>query len=76
MARTLPLAAQLIADLFVAIEQDDLVATLEATHALADRIGVEAASAISRALLADRYPTPPQHTLALPDVPIPLVACA
>lgn len=74
MARELPLAAQLIADLFVAIEQDDFLATMEATDALAERIGLDAASAVSRALLADRR---------LPDLPAApraeparLVACA
>lgn len=49
-----PLTAQLVADLFLAIEQDDPLAARLATQALAKRIGVSAAIALAAALIADR----------------------
>jgi hypothetical protein len=77
MARQIPLAAQLIADLFVAIDQNDPLATLEATQALADRVGSEAATAITRALLADqRQHATPELYAPLAELPVTLVHCA
>jgi hypothetical protein len=78
MARQIMPAAQIIADLFVAIEQDDPLATLEAAQALADRVGSQAAAAITRALLADhRRPTAPEtFAPGLSDAGFPLVSCA
>ena len=77
MARQIPLAAQLIADLFVAIEQNDPLATLEATQALADRVGSQAATAITRALLADhRRQGTPETYAPMGEVPAMLVHCA
>ena len=76
MARQLPLATQLVADLFVAIEEHDPLATLEATQALADRIGMQAATALSRALLSDhRGPVGPER-LASAELPLRSVPCA
>jgi hypothetical protein len=77
MARQFPLATQLIADLFVAIEQDDPLATLQATQALAERVGSQAATAIAIALLADRRDPHGVHSFApFEGYAVPLVACA
>lgn len=57
MAHPSPLTAQLVADLFLAIDQDDPAATFAAARALADRIGEPAALALARGLIADhRWP--------------------
>lgn len=77
MARRMLPVAQIIADLFVAIEQDDPLATLEATQALADRVGSQAATTIARALLADhRRPAAPETFAPGGDAFFPLVPCA
>jgi hypothetical protein len=54
MAYDMPLTAQLVADLFLAIDQEDAAATFAAARALAARIGEPAALALARGLLADR----------------------
>ncbi len=71
----LPLTAQLVADLFLAIEQDDPLAARLATQALAKRIGVSAAVALAAALIADRS-LPPEQTSHLPAWNPTLVRCA
>lgn len=78
MARLIMPVAQIIADLFVAIEQDDPMATLEAAQALADRVGSQAATTITRALLADhRRPAAPETFAPAGADPIfPMVPCA
>lgn len=75
MAYPTPLTAQLVADLFLAIEQDDVLAARIATQALAKRIGMAAASSLAAALLADRA-LPPEHTSHLPEWNAALVRCA
>lgn len=76
MARQIPLATQLVADLFVAIEEHDPLATLAATHALADRIGTQAATALASALLVDhRSPVGPER-FAVVVPPLRTVPCA
>ncbi len=54
MARQFPLTAQLVADLFLAVEQEDPEATFSAARALAARIGAPAAIALARGLIDDR----------------------
>lgn len=54
MARPIPLTAQLVADLFLAIDAEDPAATFAAARALAARIGEPAALALARGLIADR----------------------
>jgi GAF domain-containing protein len=76
MARQSPLATQLVADLFVAIEECDPLATLEATQALADRIGSQAAVALARALLADRRTSMIDPALLQAETTFQPVACA
>jgi hypothetical protein len=82
MARQTTPVAELIADLFVAIEQDDPLGTLEATQALAERVGAHAATSITRALLADHRRPVPVHAIAAESFPpaselgFPLVTCA
>lgn len=76
MAYHIPLTAQLVADLFIAIEQEDAPATFTAARALAARIGEQAALALARALLADRRGTPgPELVPALEPAHRP-VSCA
>lgn len=59
MAHYPPLTAQLVADLFLAIDRDDPAATFTAARALAARIGEPAAIALARGLVADRrWPAP------------------
>lgn len=53
MARPHPFTAQLVADLFLAIDQEDPAATFAAARALAARIGEPAALALARGLIAD-----------------------
>ena len=55
MARPFPLTAQLLTDLFLAIDQDDAVAAFAAVRALAGRIGSPAAVAVARGLLDDHH---------------------
>lgn len=77
MAKQSPFVAQLIADLFVSIEQDDPLGTLEATHALAERLGSNAATAIAHALLADHRLADAQIALApQAETTFQLVSCA
>lgn len=76
MARQTPLATQLVADLFVAIEEHDPLATLEATQALADRIGSQAAIALARALLADQRLPAIDPIVARGDTTFQPVVCA
>lgn len=75
MGHHVPLTAQLVADLFLAIEQDDPLAARLATQALARRIGVSAAVALAAALIADRS-LPPEQTSHLPAWNPALVRCA
>jgi len=75
MARQIPLATQLVADLFVAIEEHDPLATLKATQALADRIGMHAATALASALLVDHRSPISTERLASAELFRP-VSCA
>lgn len=54
MARSTLLTAQLVADLFLAIDENDPAATFAAARALAGRIGEPATLALARGLLDDR----------------------
>lgn len=75
MAYPIPLTAQLVADLFLAIEQEDPLGARLATQALAERIGMAAATALAAALIADRA-LPPEQTTHLPEWNAALVRCA
>ncbi|HMQ30480.1 MAG TPA: hypothetical protein PKD53_07105 [Chloroflexaceae bacterium] len=75
MARQIPLTAQLVADLFLAIEQEDPAATFSAARALAARIGEPAAMALARGLIADRRVTA-EALAAAGEPPRLVVSCA
>jgi hypothetical protein len=77
MARPNPLTAQLVADLFLAIDEEDPAGTFAAARALAGRIGEPAALALARGLLADRRwsQTPEVLPLAAEAAQLP-ISCA
>lgn len=75
MAR-LPMTAQLVADLFLAIDQEDPIATFAAARALAVRIGEPAALALARGLLADRRWAQTPEPVPQAEVAQLTVACA
>jgi hypothetical protein len=76
MAYPIPFTAQLIADLFIAIDDDDPAATFAAARALGARIGEPAALAVARALLADRRGVPSLEVMAAPEQAHLTVSCA
>jgi hypothetical protein len=77
MTQRNPLTAQLVADLFLAIDREDPVATFGAAHALGSRIGNSAALALARGLVADRAWLRAAEVVAPAAGDVPLqVSCA
>ena len=76
MAYPIPLTAQLVADLFIAIDSEDPAATFAAARALAARIGEPATLALARALIADRRGAPSHEVMAVPERAHPVAHCA